>query len=104
MSPILKGIEGVRQVEEAIDKINERGGRVNASCGLHITVTWNGDAPALARLISLVANHERAIYASTGTRKREQMMYTKQIKPYGNQENAKNRCEPTDTTCSTLPT
>ncbi len=55
VSPILKGAEGVRQIENAIDQINARGGRVNSSCGLHITVSWNGDAAALARLISLVA-------------------------------------------------
>ncbi len=47
----------------------------------------------MARLISLVGNHERAIYASTGTRKREQMMYAKRIKQYGNKDNAKSRCE-----------
>ena len=93
VSPILKGAEGVRQMEDAIDQINARGGRVNASCGLHITVTFNGDAAALARLISLVGNHERAIYASTGSRKREQMMYAKRIKQYGNKDNAKSRCE-----------
>lgn len=47
----------------------------------------------MARLISLVGNHERAIYASTGTRKREQIMYAKRIKQYGNKDNAKSRCE-----------
>ena len=47
----------------------------------------------LARLISLVGNHERAIFASTGTRRREQTIYTKQIKPYGNKDQAKQRCE-----------
>ncbi|XZE35804.1 amidoligase family protein [Pirellulaceae bacterium SH501] len=47
----------------------------------------------MARLISLVGNHERAIYASTGTRKREQMMYAKRIKQYGNKDLAKNQCE-----------
>jgi hypothetical protein len=35
VSPILKGAEGVRQIENAIDQINARGGRVNSSCGLH---------------------------------------------------------------------
>ncbi|MFN6301821.1 MAG: amidoligase family protein [Planctomycetota bacterium] len=91
VSPILKGAEGVRQIENAIDQINARGGRVNSSCGLHVTISWHGDAAALARLISLVGNHERAIYASTGTRKREQMMYAKRIKQYGNKDNAKSQ-------------
>ena len=62
-------------------------------CGLHITVTWNGDAAALARLISLVGNHEKAIFASTGTRRRELTVYSKKIKHYGNKDDAKRRCE-----------
>ena len=66
-----------------VDAIRERGARVNASCGLHVTIEWNGDAASLARLISLVGNHERAIFASTGTRRREQTIYTKRIKQYG---------------------
>ena len=93
ISPVLKGAEGIAQVEAALALINARGARVNASCGLHITVSWNGDAAALARLISLVGNHEKAIFASTGTRKREQATYTKQVKHYGCKEAAKARCE-----------
>jgi len=93
VSPKLRGIEGLKQVEEALDAINARGARVNASCGLHVTIEWNGDAAALARLISLVGNHERAIFASTGTRRRERTTYTKQIKQYGDKDQAKNRCE-----------
>ena len=93
VSPKLRGADGLRQVETAIDAINDHGGRVNHTCGLHITVEWNGDAAALARLISLVGNHEKAIFASTGTRRRETTVYTKRIKHYGNKENAKNRCE-----------
>ncbi len=93
VSPILRGYEGLQNVERAVDAIKERGGRVNESCGLHITVTWNGDAAALARLISLVSNHEKAIYASTGTRRRERNSWAKQIKTYGNKDAAKRRCE-----------
>ena len=51
---------------KAIDEMTARGAKVNPSCGLHVTVEWNGDAPALARLISLVGNHEKAVFASTG--------------------------------------
>ena len=93
VSPKLRGPEGLAQIEAAIDAINARGARVNPSCGLHVTLEWNGDAAALARLISLVGNHERAIFASTGTRRREQTTYTKRIKPYGDKDNAKRRCE-----------
>ena len=93
VSPILRGYEGLQNVETAVDAIKERGARVNESCGLHITVSWNGDAAALARLISLIGNHEKAIYASTGTRRRERNHWAKQIKTYGNKDAAKTRCE-----------
>ena len=82
VSPKLCGYAGMKEVESAIDAINTRDARVNASCGLHITVTFNGDAAALARLISLVGNHERAIFASTGSKRREHAVYTKKIKQY----------------------
>lgn len=93
VSPKLRGPEGLEQVEEAIDAINSRGAKVNPTCGLHISVEWHGDAAALARLISLIGNHEKAIFASTGTRRREQTIYTKKIKHYGNADDAKRRCE-----------
>ncbi len=93
VSPVLRGYEGLANVETAVDAIKERGARVNESCGLHITVSWNGDAAALARLISLIANHESAIYASTGTKRRERNQWAKQIKTYGNKDAAKTRCE-----------
>lgn len=93
VSPKLRGYAGLQEVEAAIDAINARNARVNRSCGLHITITWNGDAAALARLISLVGNHELAIFASTGTRRREETIYSKKIKQYGNKDRAKQRCE-----------
>jgi hypothetical protein len=93
VSPKLRGAAGLAEIENAIDQINARGGKVNPTCGLHITIEWNGDAAALARLISLVGNHEKAIFASTGTRRREQTTYTKQIKQYGDKDQAKQRCE-----------
>ena len=93
VSPKLCGYAGMKEVENAIDAINTRDARVNGSTGLHITLTFNGDAAALARLISLVGNHERAIFASTGSRRREHAVYTKKIKQYGDKDTAKTRCE-----------
>ncbi len=93
VSPKLRGPEGLAQVEAAIDAITAHDARVNPTCGLHVTIEWNGDAAALARLISLVGNHERAIFASTGTRRRELTVYTKQIKQYGDKDQAKTKCE-----------
>ena len=93
VSPKLRGHEGLKQVETVVEKINERDGRVNHTCGIHITIGFNGDAATLARLITLVANHEKGIYASTGTRRRERITYSKAIKHYGNQDDAKSKCE-----------
>ena len=93
VSPKLHGYAGLREIEQAIDAMTARGAKVNSTCGLHVTVEWTGDAAALARLISLIGNHEQAIFAATGTRRRERTIYTKQIKPYANQETAKARCE-----------
>lgn len=93
ISPKLKGAAGLSEVIAALEQINARGARVNPSCGLHITVSWDGDSAALARLISLVGNHEKAIWASTGTKSRERSRFTKQVKHYGNADSAKARCE-----------
>jgi hypothetical protein len=93
VSPKLRGLDGLRQVESSIDAINRRAAKVNPSCGMHVTVEWNGDAAALARLISLVGNHEKAIFASTGTRRRESTVYCKPVKQYGNKDAAKGRCD-----------
>jgi len=71
VSPILKGEEGVKQLVEVVRLIHAHGGSVNDSCGLHVHVGWQGDAKALARLVTLVANFEKAIFASTGTHARE---------------------------------
>jgi len=91
ISPILKGLDGLNQIRTACDTITARGGRVNASCGLHVTVSFDGDAAALARLICLVGNHEKAMYASTGTHRREAGTYCKPIKGYNDSEVAKTR-------------
>jgi hypothetical protein len=72
VSPVLKGAEGIRQVCEAVRKIKSLGGKVNDSCGIHVHVGFDkADTKAIDRLLSLVANHERAIYAVTGTKNRE---------------------------------
>lgn len=93
VGPKSRGYDGLAGVLEAVERIRERGARVNHTCGIHVTVEFRGDAAALARLISLVANHEKGIYASTGTKRRERHTYSKQIKEYGNHDSAKQRCE-----------
>lgn len=72
VSPILKGAEGLRQLCEAVAEIKRRGGKVNDSCGIHVHVGFDkNDTKAVDRLLALVANHEKAIYAVTGTKNRE---------------------------------
>lgn len=93
VSPRLRGFAGLDEVCRAAEAISARGGRVNHTCGVHVTVEFTGDASALARLITLVANHETGIYASTGTHRREGGRYSKTIKVYGDREAAKSRCQ-----------
>ena len=83
VSPKLKGADGIRSVVDAVRQLNTHGARVNDSTGLHVHIGWTGDAPALARLVTLVANHEKAIFASTGTKKRERSHYCQPIQQYG---------------------
>ena len=93
VSPKLLGAAGIEEVRAVLSTLNARGAMVNRSCGLHVTVSWNGDAKALARLLCLVGNYEKGIYASTGTTSRETGHYTKPVKGYGDPALAKARCE-----------
>lgn len=88
VSPILKGGEGLKQVVAVAAKLNEIGAKVNASTGLHVHVGWAGDAAALDRLVNLVANFEKAIFAATGTKSREQSHYCQGIHQHGNRQTA----------------
>lgn len=93
VSPKLRGAAGLAEAMAAANAITDRGGRVNWTCGLHITVEWTGDAMALARLISLVGNHEKGLFASTGTRRREQTTYAKKVKLYRDKDEARLHAE-----------
>jgi hypothetical protein len=91
VSPVLKGADGLRQLCEVVAIIKARGGRVNDSCGIHVHVGFNKrDTVTLDRLLCLVSNHEKAIYAVTGTKNRERGVgsrrgtcWCKSIKRYG---------------------
>jgi len=85
VSPVLKGAEGVQQVIEVVAKIVEKGGEVNSSCGLHVHVGFDrNNKDGLKRLITLVACFEKAIFASTGTKSREQGHWCAGVARYGN--------------------
>jgi hypothetical protein len=79
VSPVLKGADGMQQLVQAVRWINSIGGSVNSTCGLHIHVGWNADKAALVRLMTIVANHEKGIYASTGTKTRERNHYCRGV-------------------------
>ena len=58
VSPILSGIEGLRETTKMMDAIRSIGGRVNSSCGLHVHVGAADLTPTQSsRLIRL---HDRA--------------------------------------------
>jgi Putative amidoligase enzyme len=89
VSPVFKGIEGMRQMMADLAVIKAMGAKVNASCGLHVHVGFDkSDAVAVAKLATLVANFEKAIYASTGTKNRERGRWCNGVQHYGNVESA----------------
>jgi len=91
VSPVLKGAEGLAQVVEVARILEEKGHKVNASCGVHVHVGWSRWAPSatLARLISLVSSVEKGLYAITGTKGREQGRWCNGVRKYGDDKEAK---------------
>jgi len=86
------------QVLHAVSSIHERGAFVNYSCGFHVTCTFpHTNGQAIARLVTIVSNLERGIFASTGTLCRENgtpdcASYSKGIKQYDNVRYAMQMC------------
>lgn len=91
VSPILDGADGLRQLADVVNEIRARGGKVNLSCGVHVHVDFDKDDKiAVRKLVKLVANHEKAMYAVTGTVARERGIgsryntnWCKSVKQYG---------------------
>lgn len=79
VSPILKGAAGIEDVRLVIAKLNEIGAKVNDSCGLHVHVGVERDIRVVKNVIRFAAQHERAIFASTGDKKRERGRYSRPI-------------------------
>jgi hypothetical protein len=72
VSPVLSGRDGLKNLWDAVECIKRVcGARVNASCGVHVHVGFPRDPDALKRLVHLVACHEKALYAVSGTPRRE---------------------------------
>ena len=101
VSPILQGRAGIEQVKAVAQTLKGLGAVVNTTAGLHVHVGGEsvaGDSFAkvaewVAKLLYHVAMHETALYASTGTHRRENGGYARSIKA---QKNAADRvrCAP----------
>jgi hypothetical protein len=80
VSPILKGIDGLKQVKAVCDWLNASGAKVNKSCGFHVHVGFDrSEKQGLKRLVSLTANFEKALLAATGTHNRDGNHFCKRI-------------------------
>lgn len=81
VSPILRGTDGLRQIERVCKQLNEWGAKVNSSTGLHIHIGCRrDDAKGINNMLWTIANFETAIYASTGSISRINSTYTGTIK------------------------
>ena len=64
VSPILMGADGVRQVEFVLQWLRDMGAGCNESCGIHVHV--GSDKKTAEKLVGLVAQHEKALFAASG--------------------------------------
>ncbi|MGL6196591.1 MAG: amidoligase family protein [Thermoguttaceae bacterium] len=96
VSPKLKGAEGIHEVITVLQKLRDLGFKISPTGGIHISVNFDRNAPAerLARLLGMVSYLEKALFASTGTTKRENCSYCKGIRKYGDQPKAKAALDP----------
>lgn len=89
VSPVFKGSEGLAKCLADLETIKRMGAKVNDSCGLHVHVGIDKtDSVLVEKLTTLVANFEKAIYASTGTKKREQGRWCNGLQRYGSADRA----------------
>jgi hypothetical protein len=89
VSPILKGADGLAQVLEVISLLAEHGAKVNPSTGLHVHVGgFDRSAKNIKKITTLVANFEKAIFASTGTKSRERGRWCGSVQRHGNADTA----------------
>src|SRR4051794_38718284 len=80
VSPILRGADGLRQLKAVCDWLSNVRAKVNRSTGFHVHVGFSrNDKRGLRRLVSLVANFEKALFAATGTHTREEGHYCRPV-------------------------
>ena len=96
VSPILKGEDGIQQVIEVCRVLNEKGHKVNASCGVHVHVGFKVNpvsgkatsAKELETLVQIASYLEDGLYASTGTMRRRSGSYSRTVKGFGKADRA----------------
>jgi hypothetical protein len=71
VSPKLQGEAGLASLRAMVAELVAMGARTNKTCGLHVHVGCPENLAFIRRLVCLVANVEKGIYAVTGTRRRE---------------------------------
>jgi len=64
VSPVLMGADGIRQVEFVLQWLRDMGAGCNESCGIHVHV--GADENTARKLVGLVAQHEKALFAASG--------------------------------------
>jgi hypothetical protein len=88
VSPVLRGRAGIEQVKEVAKILKGLGATVNSTCGFHVHIgaasvagsDHAAQAEWVSKLLYQTAMHEQALYASTGTRRRENGHYARSIK------------------------
>lgn len=82
VSPVLSGPEGLDSIAEICSLIRQRlGGYVNSTCGVHVHVAFPvDDVEAMRRLHAIVARHEAALYAMSGSPARTNGHYCQSIR------------------------
>jgi hypothetical protein len=92
-SPVLKGREGILQLQAVLRQLKTWGFKTNPSCGLHVHVGAElaGNVRVVRNLVNLCAKFERGLFAITGTKRREAGHYSAPIsEAYRAIENANN--------------
>lgn len=94
VSPVLKGEDGLRQIQTVCKLLRQKQHKVTTKCGVHVHIGWgqNWPADALARLVTMTSYCEAGLYAITGTKARESGTYCRSVKQYGNPGAATERC------------
>jgi hypothetical protein len=88
VSPILKGRAGIEQVKQVAGILRSLEATVNQTAGMHVHVgarSVAGESHAevaewVGKLLYQTAMHETALYASTGTHRRENGSYSRSVK------------------------